>query len=81
MCVNVTCSHPLQECNVTDEGKPFCECKDKSFVCTREYPPVCGTDDKTYSNKCMLDFLTCEENKIVSVAYQGKCEEEHDKCK
>ena len=70
-CSNVTCSHPLQECKVTDDGKPVCKCP--IIACTRDYRPVCGTDGQTYSNKCMMDLLTCEANKIVSVDYEGEC--------
>ncbi|XP_068725068.1 uncharacterized protein [Montipora capricornis] len=75
-CSNVTCSHPSQQCKLTDEGKPVCECE--KIACTRDYRPVCGTNGKTYSNRCMMKLLSCEVNMLVLEDYEGKCNERPD---
>src|SRR5690606_18224541 len=36
-------------------------------ICTMDYRPVCGCDDKTYSNSCAA------HSKGVSVANEGEC--------
>ena len=46
-----------------------------SMVCQKIYYPVCGTDRKTYSNKCMLDLASCEQKKPIAEAFSGRCEE------
>ena len=43
------------------------------MVCTQEYRPVCGTDEKTYGNKCAMEARACENNKTVTVSYNGEC--------
>ena len=45
------------------------------FVCQKIYYPVCGTDGKTYSNKCMMDLAACDQNKNIEVVYQAACED------
>ncbi|KAK7137918.1 hypothetical protein R3I94_013535 [Phoxinus phoxinus] len=45
-----------------------------NFGCTREYMPVCGDDDITYSNECMLRWESKLRNQVVNVKHEGKCE-------
>lgn len=44
-----------------------------SAICTREFDPYCGTDGKTYSNKCVMDYGTCKSGGKVQLKYRGKC--------
>lgn len=52
------------QCGATD--KPGV-CKTTPEMCTREYAPVCGCDNQTYSNACSANA------KGVSVSKEGKC--------
>jgi len=44
------------------------------FSCIQVFSPVCGTDGKTYSNKCHLEGAACRRGSGVVVAYEGQCE-------
>merc|ERR1712062_209585 len=52
-----------------DDSKDDCP-----MVCNKMYKPVCGTDQKTYSNKCMMDVAACEEERWIDVMHWEACE-------
>ncbi|KAL9971717.1 hypothetical protein ACROYT_G017919 [Oculina patagonica] len=55
-------------------GCRTCECSGScEFVCKEIYAPVCGTDGKTYGNKCFMELEACTQKKNVSVAHNGEC--------
>ena len=44
-------------------------------ACTREFFPICGSDGKTYNNKCLLKVATCL-NPEVKQKNNGPCHPE-----
>ena len=49
------------------ENAPAIPQSEKPVACTLEYAPVCGVDDNTYGNLCMLKAAK------VDLAYNGEC--------
>eukprot|EP00123_Amoebidium_parasiticum_P011343 comp20662_c0_seq1/m.26815 comp20662_c0_seq1/g.26815 ORF comp20662_c0_seq1/g.26815 comp20662_c0_seq1/m.26815 type:complete len:401 (-) comp20662_c0_seq1:297-1499(-) len=47
--------------------------------CEESWIPVCGTDGKTYSNKCRLNIARCKENSALVVEHEGACTKEEEK--
>jgi len=41
---------------------------EEGILCTQEWNPVCGENDRTYSNECMAGAAG------VTVKYKGECQ-------
>jgi hypothetical protein len=48
-------------------------------VCNKACPfieqPVCGSDNKTYSNLCVMDSEACEREEYINIKHNGPCGE------
>ena len=42
--------------------------------CTREYMPLCGSDKRTYANRCVFQNAQCR-NGALSILNEGKCQQ------
>lgn len=51
------------------EAKPINTIIGNNAVCIQVYEPICGTDNKTYSNECVAN------NAGVKTQYKGECKE------
>ncbi|XP_030829226.1 mucin-17 isoform X2 [Strongylocentrotus purpuratus] len=46
-------------------------------ACDMNYDPVCGTDGKTYFNKCFMDYFACRRDMdTMRLLYLGVCRQE-----
>uniref|UniRef100_A0A4X1T3U9 Kazal-like domain-containing protein n=1 Tax=Sus scrofa TaxID=9823 RepID=A0A4X1T3U9_PIG len=53
--------------------------KGASVACTREWKPICGIDQKTYSSECIFCFLSQERGLELRKLHDGECVSIHSK--
>lgn len=59
------CDFPIDaHCGAADQAGT---CKPKPEMCTEQYDPVCGCDDKTYGNACVA------ASQGISISAKGEC--------
>ena len=63
------CSHRKHVCRVVD-GMATCVCQQ---LCPLILLPVCGSDGKSYPNKCSLEVEACMTGKDLTVVSIGEC--------
>lgn|SRR6218665_375940 len=68
-CEQVTCPTG-KSCVLNEENRPECFCNES---CHAVFDPVCGSDGKTYANKCVLDAEACETGQTITVTHYGEC--------
>ncbi|XP_059512165.1 sperm-associated acrosin inhibitor-like [Myotis daubentonii] len=44
------------------------------YSCTRELRPVCGTNEQTYSNRCLFCSAMLESDGAFGLKHYGPCE-------
>ena len=60
------CEYPVEaRCGAADQQGV---CRPRPQMCTQQYQPVCGCDDRTYGNACEAAAAG------VSVVRQGECD-------
>jgi agrin len=61
-----------QHCDSQNQSQPKCVC---NTVCSKISSPVCGSNNKTYSNPCELQKDACLTNTSIWTSFNGRCED------
>lgn len=69
-CEIINCQHHAV-CKVKPNDHVRCECP----TCPKSKNPVCGSDGKTYPNKCELKRVSCKAQVPLKMTSKGKCGE------
>ena len=72
-CAVVTCQH-YSTCVLTNNGSAKCVCPEG---CPFLYRPVCGSNGKSFFNRCYLRQYACANKMALTEAYEGKCGKDH----
>ncbi|XP_077117282.1 serine protease inhibitor Kazal-type 1-like [Ranitomeya variabilis] len=56
----------------TEEREPNCDVG-ASSRCPRNYDPVCGSDQQTYDNECLLCMEKIKKNVHIKISKNGRC--------
>lgn len=59
-----------QVCQLDEQRRPTCRCEAE---CTADLAPVCGSDGKTYSNKCVMQVEACKKMRDIRLIHEGEC--------
>ncbi|RVE43670.1 hypothetical protein evm_011669 [Chilo suppressalis] len=57
--------------NITDTLPPLEDIHDCD--CPRIYIPVCGSNNKTYTNICYMNCLNMNRTNVIVLYYMGSC--------
>ena len=70
VCEGMECTHG-SKCVAAPDGKASCQCV---FECHAEATEkLCGTDGRTYRNRCEFDQRLCSHQDDTRIKYNGSC--------
>ncbi|XP_048254226.1 follistatin-related protein 1-like isoform X1 [Haliotis rufescens] len=64
-----------QQCSTQPDGQKTCICRK---VCSQKKFLMCGSDGRTYYNKCELHRIACVEGRKLKIKHKGACPSNND---